>query len=70
MESVNIMTVVENENESLSNAEGITLAAELRDLQAYGGRRLAEKGHSLGDVDKLVRQVLKEADRSANERSR
>lgn len=45
--------------ESLRVMEGVMLAEELRDLQAYGQQKLAEKGYTLDDVSRLVREALK-----------
>lgn len=45
--------------ESLRIMEGVMLAEDLRDLQAYGQQKLAEKGYTLDDVSRLVREALK-----------
>ncbi|MFL6073895.1 MAG: hypothetical protein ACJ73S_10920 [Mycobacteriales bacterium] len=40
----------------------LKLAEELRDLQAYGQRKLAEQDSSLDDVPAIVRRVVKGRD--------
>lgn len=45
--------------ESLKVMEGVMLAEEFRELQAYGQRKLAEKGYTIDDVPRLVRKALK-----------
>jgi len=40
--------------------EGVMLAEEFRNLQAYGQRKLAEKGFTIEDVPRLVREALKD----------
>lgn len=44
---------------SIKIMEGVMLAEELRDLQAYGQRKLAEHGFTIDDVPRLVREALK-----------
>jgi hypothetical protein len=44
---------------SMKVMEGVMIAEELRDLQAYGQRKLAEKGITVEDVPGLVREALK-----------
>lgn len=44
---------------SMKVMEGVMLAEELRDLQAYGQRRLAERGLTVDDIPRLVREALK-----------
>jgi hypothetical protein len=44
---------------SMKVMEGVMLADEFRNLQAYGQRKLAEKGFIVEDVPRLVRSALK-----------
>lgn len=44
---------------SMKVMEGVMLAEELRELQAYGQQRLAERGFTVDDVPRLVREALK-----------
>lgn len=44
---------------SMKIMEGVMLAEELRELQAYGQRKLAERGYTIDDVPRLVREALK-----------
>jgi Arc/MetJ-type ribon-helix-helix transcriptional regulator len=44
---------------SMKVMEGVMLADELRDLQAYGQRKLAERGLAVEDVPRLVREAIK-----------
>jgi hypothetical protein len=39
--------------------KSVKLAEELRELQAYGQSKLAERGLTLDDIPRLTRQVLK-----------
>jgi hypothetical protein len=39
----------------------VKLAEELRDIQAYGQRRLAEQGLALEDIPEITRRVLKDS---------
>ncbi|MBT2480851.1 hypothetical protein [Streptomyces sp. ISL-94] len=39
--------------------KSVKLAEELREVQAYGERKLAEQGASLADVTAITRRVLK-----------
>jgi hypothetical protein len=44
---------------SMKIMEGVMVAEELRELQGYGQRRLAEKGFTVEDVPRLVREAIK-----------
>jgi hypothetical protein len=44
---------------SMKVMEGVMLAEEFRDLQTYGQHKLAEKGFTVEDVPRLVRQAIK-----------
>jgi hypothetical protein len=44
---------------SMKVMEGVMLADEFRELQAYGQRKLAERGFTVEDVPRLVREALK-----------
>lgn len=44
---------------SMKVMEGVMLANEFRDLQAYGQQKLAERGFTIDDVPRLVREALK-----------
>lgn len=43
---------------AMDHLESVDRAERLRKLQAYGAARSAEKGLSLGDVEKVVHRVL------------
>lgn len=47
---------------SMKVMEGVMLAEEFRELQAYGQRKLAERGFTVEDVPRLVRKALKGGD--------
>lgn len=47
---------------SMKVMEGVMLAEEFRELQAYGQRKLAERGFTVEDVPRLVRAALKGGD--------
>lgn len=44
---------------SMNVMEGVMLAEEFRELQAYGQQKLGERGFTLDDVPRLVREALK-----------
>jgi Arc/MetJ-type ribon-helix-helix transcriptional regulator len=44
---------------TLKVMQSVKLAAELREIQAYGQSRLAATGHSLDDIATITREVLK-----------